>query len=83
MPKGSLQDATVEKMAKAGFNISISSRSYVPYVDDKELEIRLIRAHHYDDAVVIAKWLREREVSCTSVVLRKARWRLRSRATRF
>src|SRR5947199_6102221 len=44
LPKGSLQDATVEKMAKAGFNISISSRSYVPYVDDDELEIRLIRA---------------------------------------
>jgi ATP phosphoribosyltransferase len=44
LPKGSLQDATVEKMSKAGFNISVSSRSYVPYVDDKELEIRLIRA---------------------------------------
>jgi ATP phosphoribosyltransferase len=44
LPKGSLQDATVEKMAKAGFNISVSSRSYVPYVDDNELEIRLIRA---------------------------------------
>src|SRR5277367_623711 len=44
LPKGSLQDATIEKMAKAGFNISVSSRSYVPYVDDEELEIRLIRA---------------------------------------
>src|SRR5688500_16522276 len=44
LPKGSLQDATIEKMAKAGFNISISSRSYVHYVDDKEMEIRLIRA---------------------------------------
>jgi ATP phosphoribosyltransferase len=44
LPKGSLQDATIEKMAKAGFNISVSSRSYVPYVDDDELEIRLIRA---------------------------------------
>src|SRR5215475_13174741 len=44
MPKGSLQDATIEKMAKAGFNISVSSRSYIPYVDDPELEIRLIRA---------------------------------------
>jgi ATP phosphoribosyltransferase len=31
-------------MAKAGFNITISSRSYIPYVDDDELEIRLIRA---------------------------------------
>ena len=44
LPKGSLQDATIEKMAKAGFNISVSSRSYVPYVDDEEMEIRLIRA---------------------------------------
>ena len=44
LPKGSLQDATIEKMAKAGFNISVSSRSYIPHVDDEELEIRLIRA---------------------------------------
>src|SRR5258705_3367291 len=44
LPKGSLQDATIEKMAKAGFNISVSSRSYIPYVDDDELEVRMIRA---------------------------------------
>jgi ATP phosphoribosyltransferase len=44
LPKGSLQEATIEKMARAGYNISVSSRSYVPYVDDEELEIRLIRA---------------------------------------
>ena len=44
LPKGSLQEATIEKMAKAGFHISVSSRSYLPYVDDEELEIRLIRA---------------------------------------
>jgi ATP phosphoribosyltransferase len=44
LPKGSLQDATIQKMAKAGYNISVSSRSYIPYVDDPELEIRLIRA---------------------------------------
>jgi ATP phosphoribosyltransferase len=44
LPKGSLQDATIEKMAKAGFNISVSSRSYIPTVDDDEMEIRLIRA---------------------------------------
>jgi ATP phosphoribosyltransferase len=44
LPKGSLQEATIEKMAKAGFNIRASSRSYIPYVDDDELEIRLIRA---------------------------------------
>src|SRR5881397_1600113 len=44
LPKGSLQEATIEKMAKAGYNIQVSSRSYVPYVDDDEMEIRLIRA---------------------------------------
>ena len=44
LPKGSLQDATLEKMAKAGWNITVSSRSYEPYVDDSELSIRLIRA---------------------------------------
>jgi len=44
LPKGSLQEATIQKMAKAGYNIQISSRSYIPYVDDEELEVRLIRA---------------------------------------
>lgn len=44
LPKGSLQDATIEKMGKAGYNISVSSRSYLPYVDDPELVIRMIRA---------------------------------------
>lgn len=44
LPKGSLQEATLQKLAKAGWNVTISSRSYVPYVDDPELEIRMIRA---------------------------------------
>ena len=44
LPKGSLQEAALAKMAKAGFHIMVSSRSYVPYVDDEHLSIRLIRA---------------------------------------
>ncbi|HEY3857412.1 MAG TPA: ATP phosphoribosyltransferase [Verrucomicrobiae bacterium] len=44
LPKGSLQEAAIAKMAKAGFHIQVSSRSYAPYVDDEELSIRLIRA---------------------------------------
>ncbi len=44
LPKGSLQEATIEKMAKAGFHIAVNDRSYLPYVDDEELEVRLIRA---------------------------------------
>jgi ATP phosphoribosyltransferase len=68
LPKGSLQEATLEKMAKAGFNISVSSRSYIPYVDDPELEIRLIRAqeisryveHGYLDCGITGHdWIRE------------------------
>lgn len=44
LPKGSLQEPTLARMAKAGWKIRVSSRSYVPSVDDSELEIRLIRA---------------------------------------
>lgn len=44
LPKGSIQDATLDLFKKAGYNIAISSRSYRPTVDDAELEIRLLRA---------------------------------------
>jgi ATP phosphoribosyltransferase len=44
IPKGSLQEATVQLFARAGFNLYVSSRSYVPGVDDPELECLLIRA---------------------------------------
>ncbi len=44
LPKGSLQEATLEKLSRAGWNVQVSSRSYVPHVDDPELQIRLIRA---------------------------------------
>jgi ATP phosphoribosyltransferase len=44
LPKGSLQEAALAKMGKAGYNIQVSSRSYAPYVDDEQLVVRLIRA---------------------------------------
>ena len=44
IPKGSLQDATVQLFARAGFNLYVSSRSYFPTVDDPEIECMLIRA---------------------------------------
>src|SRR5438552_1389799 len=44
IPKGSLQDATVQLFARAGFNISTSSRSYFPSIDDPDIECMLIRA---------------------------------------
>ena len=44
VPKGSLQDATVQLFARAGFNIYVSPRSYFPAIDDPEIECMLIRA---------------------------------------
>lgn len=44
LPKGSLQEATFMMLKKAGFSVNIGSRSYVPTVDDPEIEARLLRA---------------------------------------
>jgi ATP phosphoribosyltransferase len=44
LPKGSLQEATFTMLQKAGFKVSVGSRSYMPNVDDPEIEARLIRA---------------------------------------
>ncbi len=44
IPKGSLESATVDMFAKAGYSIRLSSRSYYPEVDDPEIDCTLIRA---------------------------------------
>src|ERR1700690_3743586 len=44
IPKGSLQDATVDLLARAGWKVTISSRSYVPNIDDPEMDCLLVRA---------------------------------------
>jgi len=44
IPKGSLQEATLELFTRAGWKITISSRSYVPAIDDPEIECLLVRA---------------------------------------
>jgi len=44
LPKGSLQESTLKLFRKAGYHISISSRSYYPTVDDPDIEAMLIRA---------------------------------------
>jgi ATP phosphoribosyltransferase len=44
IPKGSLQDATIELFAKAGWRIALSARSYVPSIDDDEIECLMVRA---------------------------------------
>jgi ATP phosphoribosyltransferase len=44
IPKGSLQDATIDLLARAGWKIALSSRSYVPTIDDPEISCLLVRA---------------------------------------
>ena len=44
IPKGSLQESTVQLFARAGFNVYVGSRSYYPTIDDPEIECTLIRA---------------------------------------
>src|SRR5271165_6766587 len=44
IPKGSLQDATVDLLARAGWKVTLNSRSYVPSIDDPEMDCLLVRA---------------------------------------
>ncbi len=44
IPKGSLENATLDLFRRAGYNISTSARSYFPSIDDPEMECMLIRA---------------------------------------
>ncbi len=44
LPKGSLQESTIEIFKKAGIRISASDRSYFPYCDDEDIEVMLIRS---------------------------------------
>ncbi len=71
IPKGSLQDATVQLFARAGFNIYVGSRSYFPSIDDSEIECMLIRAQemarYVSDGVLDAgltgqDWIQEHEL---------------------
>src|SRR2546422_11177275 len=71
IPKGSLQDATVQLFARAGFNLYVSSRSYFPSIDDPDVECMLIRAQemarYVSDGVLDAgltgqDWIAENEL---------------------
>ena len=74
IPKGSLQDATIQLFARAGFNIRVGSRSYFPTIDDPDIECMLIRAQemarYVCDGVLDAgltgqDWIAEHELGGT------------------
>ncbi len=56
LPKGSLEEATYQLFKKAGFTLTVGSRSYFPSVDDPDLEVILFRpqemSRYIEDGVV-------------------------------
>ena len=76
IPKGSLENATIDLFRRAGFSITTSSRSYFPAVDDPEIECMMIRAQemarYVEDGVLDAgltgyDWVRENEANVVTV----------------
>ncbi len=76
IPKGSLENATIDLFRRAGFQITTSSRSYFPGIDDPEIECMLIRAQemarYVEDGILDAgltgrDWIQENEASIVPV----------------
>ena len=76
LPKGSLQEITLNLFRRAGFNVSLRERSYLPDIDDSELEPMLIRGQEIPgyvsdgtlDAGLAGKdWIEESGVSVKEV----------------
>src|ERR1700720_663135 len=76
IPKGSLENTTLELFRRAGFQITINSRSYFPAIDDPEIECMLIRAQemarYVEDGILDAgltgrDWIEENEASVIAV----------------
>jgi ATP phosphoribosyltransferase len=76
IPKGSLENSTIDLFRRAGFNITTSSRSYFPAIDDPEIECMMIRAQemarYVEDGVLDAgltgrDWIEESEATVHAV----------------
>jgi ATP phosphoribosyltransferase len=76
IPKGSLENATVDLFRRAGFQITTSNRSYFPGIDDPEIECMLIRAQemarYVEDGILDAgltgrDWIEENEADVVAV----------------
>lgn len=76
IPKGSLQDSTVELFRKAGWKIAVSDRSYFPTIDDPTIRCSLVRAQemarYVEDGTLDAgltgiDWIRENDAQVEAV----------------
>jgi ATP phosphoribosyltransferase len=76
IPKGSLQEASLQLFRRAGFEITVNPRSYFPHIDDEQIECMLIRAQemarYVEDRVLDAgltgrDWILENEADVVEV----------------
>jgi ATP phosphoribosyltransferase len=76
LPKGSLQEASLQLFRRAGYEITINPRSYFPAIDDEEIECMLIRAQemarYVEDGILDAgltgkDWILENEATVVEV----------------
>jgi len=83
LPKGSLQETTVQLLARAGYDVRIGRRSYYPAIDDPELECILIRAQEMaryvaqgvmDAGITGLDWVLENRVDVAELADLRAPW---------
>jgi ATP phosphoribosyltransferase len=76
LPKGSLQKSTIELFEKAGYKIILRDRSYVPVIDDREIECLMFRAQEMaryvergvlDVGLTGQDWIQENEADVVEV----------------
>ncbi len=76
IPKGSLQESTLDLFARAGYNINVSSRSYFPSIDDEQMSVIMFRAQemsrYVEDGVIDAgltgyDWIEENGSDVTEI----------------
>lgn len=76
IPKGSLEEATVDLFKQAGWQITVSSRSYFPTIDDAEMKCHLIRPQEMgryvqrgtiDVGIAGRDWIRENDADVVEV----------------
>jgi ATP phosphoribosyltransferase len=76
LPKGSLQEASLQLFRRAGYEIAVNPRSYFPAIDDDEIDCMLIRAQemarYVEDGVLDAgltgkDWILENDAKIVEV----------------
>jgi len=76
LPKGSLQESTIELFRKAGIRVYSSDRSYFPFCDDDEIEVMLVRSQemgkyvqdgHFDAGITGQDWILETNVNVKQI----------------